>query len=139
MKKRILILCTGNSCRSQMAEGILKSLDSDLTVFSAGTQPANKIHPMAITVMRKIGIDIQNQTPKNVSQYLNHSFDYVITVCDNAKETCPVFYGKVIEILHIGFVDPADTTGTEAEILQTFRTVRDEISVQFQKFYHSIN
>ena len=139
MNRRILILCTGNSCRSQMAEGILKSVDPELAVFSAGTQPANEIHPMAITAMREIGIDIRNQVPENVSKYVNQSFDFVITVCDNAKETCPVFYGKVNQKLHLGFVDQADAIGTETEILQAFRTVRDEIGERFKKFYQSIN
>lgn len=132
---RILILCIGNSCRSQMAEGFLKSLDSDLEVYSAGTNPASQIHPKAVQVMKEIGIDISGGFPKSVDRFLDQSFDYVITVCDQAKETCPVFMGDVKEQLHFGFDDPAEATGTEEEILSEFRRVRDEIRNQFQQFY----
>jgi len=135
MRKRILILCTGNSCRSQMAEGFLKSFDSNLEVYSAGTKPAEKINPKAVQVMKEIGIDISNGIPENVEKYINQSFDYVITVCDNAKETCPVFIGKVGKQLHIGFEDPAEAIGTEEEILSVFRKVRDEIKEKFYQFY----
>jgi arsenate reductase len=135
MKKRILILCTGNSCRSQMAEGFLKSFDKNLEVYSAGTKPAGKVNPNAIKVMNEVGIDLSKNHPKMVDQFLNDSFDYVITVCDNAKETCPVFIGKVGKQLHIGFEDPADATGTEEEILSVFRKVRDEIERDFYEFY----
>ena len=135
MKKKILILCTGNSCRSQMAEGFLKSFDSDLDVYSAGTQPSTRVHPKAIQVMKEAGIDISDGYPKDVSQFLTQSFDYVITVCDSAKETCPVFLGKVQEQLHIGFEDPAEATGSEDEIISVFRRVRDEIQRDFRKFY----
>ena len=135
MSKRILILCTGNSCRSQMAEGFLKSFDQDLEVYSAGTNPTFKVHPKAIQVMKEIGINISNNYPKSVDQFLNESFDYVITVCDNAKETCPVFLGKVGKQLHIGFEDPAEATGTEEEILSDFRKVRDRIKKDFLKYY----
>lgn len=135
MKKRILILCTGNSCRSQMAEGFLKSFNEELEVYSAGTKPAEKVNPKAIKVMQEIGIDISKGKPEDVAQYLDQSFDYVITVCDNAKETCPVFIGKVGKQLHIGFEDPADATGSEEEILSVFRKVRDEIKEEFYKFY----
>lgn len=135
MKKRILILCTGNSCRSQMAEGFLKSFDPELEVFSAGTNPSSQVHPNAIKVMKEVGIDLSNNYPKNVDEFINQSFDYVITVCDNAKETCPVFMGKVAHQLHIGFEDPAEATGTEEEILNTFRRIRDEIKRDFYKFY----
>lgn len=139
MKKRILILCTGNSCRSQMAEGILKSFDPSLEVYSAGTHPADNVHPMAIHVMNEIGIDISSHKPKQVDQYIAESFDYVITVCDNAKETCPIFVGKVMHRLHIGFDDPSNATGSEDEILAVFRKVRDEIKKDFFTFYqHSI-
>ncbi|MDH7528942.1 arsenate reductase ArsC [Ignavibacteria bacterium 4148-Me] len=134
MKKKILILCTGNSCRSQMAEGFLKSFDSELEVYSAGTKPAEKINPKAVQVMKEVGIDISNNYPKDVEQFINQSFDFVITVCDNAKETCPVFIGKVGKQLHIGFEDPAEATGTEDEILSVFRKVRDEIKEEFWKF-----
>lgn len=132
---RILILCTGNSCRSQMAEGILKSFDASLEVYSAGTNPSAKVHPKAVQVMQEIGIDISSGYPKNVDQYLRQSFDYVITVCDHAKETCPVFLGNVRHNLHIGFEDPAEATGTDDEILVFFRRIRDEIQERFHKFY----
>lgn len=133
--KRILILCTGNSCRSQMAEGFLKLSDSDLEVYSAGTNPAAQVHPKAIKVMKEIGVDISDGFPKNVNRFVDEAFDYVITVCDNAKETCPVFVGDVKEQLHFGFDDPAEATGTEEEILSEFRRVRDEIQNSFQQFY----
>jgi arsenate reductase len=135
MKKKILILCTGNSCRSQMAEGFLKSFDPELEVYSAGTKPAHKVNPKAVQVMKEVGIDISNGIPEDVEKYLSQEFDYVITVCDNAKETCPVFIGKVGKQLHIGFEDPAEATGTEEEILAVFRKVRDEIKEEFYKFY----
>lgn len=135
MNIKILILCTGNSCRSQMAEGFLKSMDHGLTVYSAGTNPSKMVHPKAVLVMNEIGIDLSKNYPKNAGQYLNESFDYVITVCDNAKEACPVFFGKVGKQLHIGFVDPAEAVGTEEEILSVFRRVRDEIQSGFIKFY----
>lgn len=138
MKKKVLILCTGNSCRSQMAEGLLKSFDSELEVYSAGTKPATQVHPKAILVMKELGIDISNNYPKMVDQFLNDKLDYVITVCDNAKESCPVFIGKVGKQLHIGFEDPADATGTEDEILDSFRRIRDEIKKDFYKFYEDI-
>ena len=132
---RILILCTGNSCRSQMAEGFLKSFNSNLQVDSAGTSPSGKIHPKAVQVMKEIGIDISTGFPKNVDQFLDRYFDYVITVCDNARETCPVFMGDVKNQLHIGFEDPAEATGTEEQILTEFRRIRDEIRRDFEKFY----
>ncbi len=94
MKKKILILCTGNSCRSQMAEGFLKSFDKNLEVYSAGTKPAEKVNPFAIKAMKEVGIDISNGVAENVDKYLSQSFDYVITVCDNAKRNLSGFYGK---------------------------------------------
>lgn len=132
---RILILCTGNSCRSQMAEGFLKSFDANLQVYSAGTKPAAQIHPKAVQVMKEIGIDLSQNQPKLVEEFLNKDFDYVITVCDQARETCPVFTGKVKHRLHIGFDDPAQATGTEEEIFSIFRRVRDEIQAKFMQFY----
>ena len=135
MKKRILILCTGNSCRSQVAEGFLKSFDNNLEVFSAGTKPAEKVNPYAVKAMKEIGIDISNGVAENVDKYLSQSFDYVITVCDNAKETCPVFMGNVKHRLHIGFDDPADAVGTEEEVMPVYRRVRDEIEKEFFIFY----
>jgi len=138
MNKKILILCTGNSCRSQMAEGFLKSFDSELEVYSAGTKPAERVNPKAIQVMQEMGIDISKNYPKDVEQFVNESFDYMITVCDNAKETCPVFTGKVGQQLHIGFEDPAEATGTEEEVLAVFRRVRDEIKEKFWEFYQNL-
>jgi arsenate reductase (thioredoxin) len=135
MKKKILILCTGNSCRSQMAEGFLKSFDKNLEVYSAGTKPAERVNPFAVQAMKEIGIDISNGIAEDVDKYLNQSFDYVITVCDNAKETCPVFMGDVKHRLHIGFDDPADAVGTEDEVMPIYRRVRDEIKRDFYEFY----
>jgi arsenate reductase len=117
-----------------MAEGFLKSLDSNLEVHSAGTNPASKVHPKAIQVMKEVGIDMRGGYPKNVDRFLNQSFDKVITVCDHAKETCPVFMGEVRERLHFGFEDPAEVTGTEEEILFEFRRIRDKIQNKFQQF-----
>jgi len=136
MKKRILILCTGNTCRSQMAEGFLKSFDDELEVYSAGVKPEGRVNPNAVKVMNELGIDISSGKPQDVNEFINDSFDYVITVCDNAKETCPVFLGDVKEQLHIGFEDPADAKGTEAEVLAVFKKVRDEIKQEFTKFYN---
>ena len=133
--KRILILCTGNSCRSQMAEGFLRSFNNTLHVRSAGTKPSGLVHPKAVKVMAELGIDISKGKPVYVDQYLNDEWDYIITVCDNAKETCPLFLGKVKRQLHIGFEDPAEATGTEDEILTIFRRIRDEIKRDFYKFY----
>jgi arsenate reductase len=138
MKKRILILCTGNSCRSQMAEGFLKSFDENLEVYSAGTKPAEKVNPFAVKAMQEVGIDISDGQAENVDKYLSQSFDYVITVCDNAKETCPVFMGNVKHRLHIGFDDPADAVGTEEEVMPVYRRVRDEIKNEFEKFLKQI-
>ena len=132
---KILILCTGNSCRSQMAEGFLKSFDSSMEVYSAGTFPSSQVNPNAVKVMSEIGIDISDSKAEDVAAYLNQSFDFVITVCGNAQETCPTFMGDVKENLHIGFDDPADATGTEEEILAEFRRVRDEIKRDFREFY----
>lgn len=132
---KILILCTGNSCRSQMAEGFLKSFDKNLLVYSAGTKPAEKINPFAVNAMKEIGIDISDGIPENVDKYISQSFDYVITVCDNAKESCPVFTGDVKNHMHIGFDDPADALGTEDEIMFVYRRVRDEIKLAIYDFY----
>lgn len=135
MNKKILILCTGNSCRSQMAEGFLKSFDNNLEVYSAGTKPAERVNPFAVKAMKEIGIDISNGIAEDVDKYLSKSFDYVITVCDNAKETCPVFIGDVKHRIHIGFDDPADAEGTEEEVMPVYRRVRDEIKRDFFEFF----
>ncbi len=137
MSKKILILCTGNSCRSQMAEGFLKAMDKDLKVFSAGINPSNEVHPKAIEVMKELEIDLSKHHPKSVEQFVGDSFDYVITVCDDAKENCPFFTGRVIHRLHIGFEDPAKAIGTEKEILAVFRRVRDEIREKFSELYQN--
>jgi arsenate reductase len=134
-KKRILVLCTGNSARSQMAEVILRSLDSGLEVFSAGTQPAARVNPYAIRVMQEIGLDISQGKPKSVSQFVSQSFDYVITVCDDADQNCPVFTGQVGKRVHIGFTDPARATGSEEHVISVFRQVRDQIRTKFSEFY----
>ena len=136
---KILILCTGNSCRSQMAEGFLKSFDPSLQVFSAGTNPAQKVNPFAVKVMNEEGIDLSSNKPKNVDEFIAWEFDYVITVCDGAREGCPVFSGKVGKRLHIGFEDPAEFVGTEEETLDKFRQVRDEIHKEFRAFFDSIS
>ena len=135
MKTKILILCTGNTCRSQMAEGFLKSFDKELEVYSAGIKPAENVNPNAVKVMNELGIDISGGIPNDVKEFLNDSFDYVITVCDNAKEACPIFSGNVKEQLHIGFEDPSDVIGSEQEVLAVFRKIRDEIRRDFYKFY----
>ncbi|MDP4289728.1 MAG: arsenate reductase ArsC [Bacteroidota bacterium] len=132
---RILILCTGNSCRSQMAEGFMKSFDSRLEVHSAGTNPAKHANPFAVAAMNEVGIDISHNYPKSVDLFLSDSFDYVITVCDNAKETCPVFFGKVKNRLHMGFEDPAEAKGSFEEVIPDYRKVRDEIREGFHAFY----
>ena len=134
---KILILCTGNSCRSQMAHGFLQSFDDKITVRSAGTEPALSINRRAVMVMKEVGIDISHHTPRLVEQYLDEEWDYVITVCDNAKETCPLFMGKVKYRLHIGFEDPSNATGSEEFIMSEFRRVRDEIRTEFEKLYTS--
>ena len=134
---KLLILCTGNSCRSQMAEGFLKTFDSNLEVHSAGTKPEKEVNPKAIKVMEEKDIDISNNTTKNVEKYLNDSFDYVITVCDSAKETCPVFMGDVKHRLHMGFEDPAEATGTEEEQLKVYREIRDQLAQEFYQLYRA--
>jgi len=133
----MLILCTGNSCRSQMAEGFLKSFDSELEVYSAGTNPSGSVHPKAIQVMKELNLDISVGYPQHVDDFIDKDFDYVITVCGGAKESCPMFAGKVKKQLHIGFDDPAEATGTEDQILDEFRRVRDEIKRGFNSFYNN--
>ncbi len=126
-RKRVLILCTGNSCRSQMAEGWIENQLGEIwEARSAGTNPTGDVHPLAVTVMAETGIDISNGTPEHVDTYLDQAWDLVITVCDAAHENCPVFPNPV-ETLHISFPDPADATGSQAEKIEVFRTVRDAI------------
>jgi len=136
---KILILCTGNSCRSQMAEGFLKSFDKNLEVNSAGTEPSNQVHPKAIQVMSELDIDLNKGFPKSVDDFLDQNFEYVITVCGDAKETCPTFLGNVKNNIHIGFDDPANAVGSEEEIYSEFRRIRDEIRKEFSKFYLGIS
>ncbi len=133
---KILILCTGNSCRSQMAHGFMQSFNDKFTVCSAGTEPAKQINQKAVLVMKEAGIDISHHTPRLVDQYLKDEWDYVITVCDHANETCPLFLGKVRHRLHIGFEDPATITGTEDYVLNEYRRIRDQIKVEFLRLYN---
>lgn len=133
---KILVLCTGNSCRSQMVEGFLKFFDNTLEVYSAGTRPEKAVNPNSISVMSELNIDISGNKPKSIDQFLSQEFDYVITVCDNAKESCPVFLGKVRNRLHIGFEDPADAVGSPEEILNEYRRIRDKIYNEFMIFYN---
>ncbi len=134
---RVLVLCTGNSCRSQMAEAFLKSFDFGLEVSSAGTQPAPRTHPYAITVMDELGIDISSGCPKSVDQFTGQPFDWVITVCDDADRDCPAFHGNIGQRIHIGFDDPAKARGTHEQVLGVFRRVRDEISEKLREFYET--
>lgn len=132
---RVLILCTGNSCRSQMAHGFLQSFDKRLDVRSAGTRPSAHVNSKAVEVMMEAGVDISAHTPKSVDIYLNEPWDYVITVCDGANETCPMFTGEVGKRLHIGFDDPSDAVGSDEFVMSEFRRVRDEIKEGFERFY----
>jgi arsenate reductase len=129
-KKRVLILCTGNSARSQMAEGLLRHDAGDqFEVWSAGTKPG-QVRPGAIAVMRELGIDISSHRSKHVDEFDGQHFDYVLTVCDNAKESCPYFPGTIS--IHHSFDDPAAFEGSETDRLAIFRRVRDEIRQYFQ-------
>ena len=118
-----------------MAHGFLQSFDSHLEVYSAGTSPAEHVHPMAISVMSEVGIDISNHIPQKVEQYLNEQWDYVITVCGGANETCPTFVGKVGKRIHIGFDDPSKVIGSKDFVISEFRRVRDDIRKAFCVFY----
>ncbi len=132
---KILILCTGNSCRSQMAHGFLQSFDSSIDVFSGGTEASGKLNEKAVKAMSEAGIDISNHTSDSVNDFINDEWDYVITVCGGANENCPVFNGKVKHRLHMGFDDPSHATGTEEFIWSEFIRVRDDIKDTFYKFY----
>ena len=133
MKARVLFLCTGNSCRSQMAEGWLRHLAGDrFEVFSAGTKPAG-VNPTAVAAMREAGVDISAQESKNVATYLGQHFGYIITVCDNAKEACPIFPGPAQRI-HWSFDDPASASGSEQQRFEVFRRVRDEIRGRIEEW-----
>lgn len=131
--KKILVLCTGNSCRSQMAEGYLTRFAGNrATIFSAGIEK-HGVNPLAVRTMKEDGIDISNQTSNSVDEYLNLEFDFVITVCDNANEQCPIFPGNTKKF-HCDFQDPAKATGTDEEVLARFRSVRDEIKKYCKEF-----
>ena len=132
---KVLILCTGNSCRSQMAHGWLQSFDKNITVCSAGTNAAGKLNEKAVAIMKEAGLDISNHTSDQVEKYLGEEWDYVITVCGGANEVCPAFIGKVKHRLHMGYDDPSHVEGTEEYIWSEFRRVRDEIKVGFYKLY----
>jgi len=134
MKPTILILCTGNSCRSHLAEGILHAAAGDrLNVQSAGSKPAGYVHPLAIQVMKEIGIDISGHHSKSMNDFLQQPVETVITVCGNVDQVCPVFPGQ-LNRYHWGFDDPAHATGTEEEKLAVFRRVRDEIKKVFEAY-----
>ncbi|MCM8798936.1 MAG: arsenate reductase ArsC [Candidatus Omnitrophica bacterium] len=136
MKTKVLFLCTGNSARSQMAEGFLRHMAGDrFEVFSAGLKPT-QVNPLAIKVMAEVGIDISKHRSKSVSEFIGQNFDYVITVCDNAKQTCPVFPGKY-EKIHWSLEDPAQAQGTEEEKLAVFMKVRDKILENIIAFLNS--
>ena len=133
-KPTVLILCTGNSCRSHLAEGVLRAVAGDiLNVASAGSKPAGYVHPMAVQAMQEIGIDISGHTSKHMNEFLAAQIETVITVCGNADQACPMFPGQVNRH-HWPFDDPAHATGTEAEKLAVFRRVRDEIRRVFTAY-----
>lgn len=132
---KVLILCTGNSCRSQMAHGFLQSFDERIEVRSGGTEASGKLNPTAVKVMQEIGYDISHHTSDSVNIYLDQKWDYVITVCGGANESCPAFLGQVDHRLHIGFDDPSEAEGSEEFIMSEFYRVRDEIKEAFHKLY----
>ncbi len=132
--KRVLILCTGNSCRSQMAEELWETLTAgEWQSESAGSKPSGYVHPLAIRAMQELDIDLSENTSKSLDQFKDEPFDLVVTVCDNAKESCPVFSGAT-ETLHWPFDDPADATGTDDEKMLMFRRVRDEIKAKIESY-----
>jgi arsenate reductase len=133
-KPLVLVLCTGNSCRSHLAEGILRAAAGDhLRVASAGSKPAEYVHPLAVKVMAEIGIDISSHRSKYLGEFLNEQVETVITVCGNADQACPMFPGQVNRY-HWGFDDPAHATGSEDEQLAVFRRIRDEIKRVFDAY-----
>ena len=129
---KILVLCTGNSCRSQMAESLLSYFSANTKVYSAGTKP-EKVNPFAVKAMAEMGIDISQNTSNHADEYANIDFDYVFTVCDKAKEICPIF-PKVKQMIHHSFTDPADATGTDSEQLEVYIQVRNQLSNYFKAF-----
>ncbi len=130
---KVLILCTGNSCRSQMAHGFLQSFDNRIQVYSAGTEASGKLNSGAVKVMKEMGLDISSHSSDAVEKYLDEEWDYVVTVCGGANESCPAFTGKVKHRLHIGFDDPSHAEGTEEFIGSEYIRVRDEIKEEFYK------
>lgn len=136
MKKRVLFLCTGNSCRSQMADGLINHDFVDrIEAFSAGTDP-HGLNPRAVQVMKEIDIDISGNSSDHISKYKGQAFDYVITLCGDANDKCPLFFGGV-QRLHMGFEDPPKAKGTEEEIMAVYRRVRDEIRTRLGDFFRN--
>jgi len=131
---RVLFLCTGNSCRSQMADGLINhDFAGQIEAFSAGTEP-HGLNPKAVAVMAELGIDISANSSDHISQYEGHAFDYVITLCGDANDKCPLFFGGVKRI-HMGFEDPPKATGSEEEVMNVYRRVRDEIRTQLGDYF----
>jgi len=134
MKTRVFFLCTGNSCRSHMAEGWLRDLAGDrFEALSAGAKPTGYVHPLAIKVMAEVGVDISQHRSKSIDEFAGQPFDLLVTVCDNARESCPMYAGAKRQV-HWGFDDPAHATGTKPEQLAVFRRVRDEIRQRIELF-----
>ena len=129
--KKVLFLCTGNSCRSQMAEGFAQK--EGWEAFSAGTKPEGEVNPLSIKIMAELGIDISHHRSESVNEYLKEDFTLIATVCDNARESCPLFTGNFIHTIHYGFNDPAKAIGNHREIITVYRQVRDEIGAWVEK------
>ncbi|MAX06245.1 MAG: protein tyrosine phosphatase [Flavobacteriales bacterium] len=134
--KKVLILCTGNSCRSQMADGLLSSSLTNFQIYSAGTKP-EPVNHFAVKAMNQIGIDISKNFSNHVDEYTDIDFDYVFTVCDNAKEICPI-YPKAKQMIHHSFIDPADAKGSASEQLAVYVNVRNQLSNYFKDFFKNI-
>lgn len=132
---RILILCTGNSCRSQMAHGFMEAFDERIEVHSAGTEASGKLNQNAVKAMAEFGIDISANTSDSIDKYIDLTWDYVITVCGGANEMCPAFVGEVTHRLHIGFDDPSHATGSDEFVWSEFERVRGEIKARFTELY----
>ncbi len=133
---KVLIICRANSCRSQMAEAILKRFDPDLIVKSAGPEPAEVVHPLTIRAMAEIGIDISQSTTTNINEFVTEDWDFVITVCDIAKESCPAFLGNVKNSFYLKFEDPLAYEGDDEFLLNLIRTTRSQIVNEFEDFYN---
>lgn len=137
--RKVLVLCTGNSCRSQMAEGFINARLDGFEAYSAGTEPGHQIHPKVLKVMHEVGIDLTLYQTKGLDHFQGQRFDYVITVCNSARESCPVWLGEAGERVHLGFDDPAIASGSDEEITAEFRRVRDEIEAQLLGFLQRQN